>query len=119
MLVEDELDEVKQDLSEAREMVKDLEKKLLETETREMGKDALYLDLVQETNELRSQVSPRSTPADADAPSSDTSWNTTGAHRSACPNALRWPDGCALPVSLVTPPGAGAEPRRLDRARHT
>lgn len=46
MLVEDELDEVKQDLSEAREMVKDLEKKLLETETREMGKDALYLDLV-------------------------------------------------------------------------
>lgn len=78
MLVEDELDEVKQDLSEAREMVKDLEKKLLETETREMGKDALYLDLVQKTNELRSQVSPRSTPADADAPSSDTSWNTTG-----------------------------------------
>ena len=65
-VLEDELDEVKQDLSEARESYKFMEKKVSEAETREADKHALYMDEEQKRIDFETKVSPRSTsPADA------------------------------------------------------
>ena len=66
VLVEDELDEVKQDLSEARESYKFMEKKVNEAEMREADKHALYMDEEQKRIDFETKVSPRSTsPSDA------------------------------------------------------